>query len=197
MKVLVIDTGTSNLASMLAALKRVSLTPEVITTPERIERADRVVLPGVGAFGAGMRRLHDMGMAPPVFARIEAGRPLLAVCLGLQLLCDASTESPGVTGLGVLPATVERFEVAEIVPQLGWNKVEAADGCAWLQDGYAYYANSYCLREVPEGWSAAHTHHGERFVAAVERGPVLATQFHPELSGAWGHELMARWGASC
>ncbi len=197
MKVLVIDTGTSNLASMLAALTRVGLTPEAITTPDDIESAERVVLPGVGAFGAGMKRLNELGMSEPVRARIEAGRPLLAVCLGLQLLCTSSTESPGVPGLGVLPVTVARFEVAEIVPQLGWNKVTASEGCALLRDGYAYYANSYCLREVPEGWSAAHTHHGERFVAAVERGPVLATQFHPELSGAWGHELMDRWGKAC
>lgn len=197
MKVLVIDTGNSNLASMLAALKRVGLTPEVITTPDGIDTAERVVLPGVGAFGAGMKRLNELGMSEPVRARIEAGRPLFAVCLGLQLLCASSTESPGVAGLGVLPVTVDRFREAEIVPQLGWNKVTAGEGCQMLRDGYAYYANSYCLREVPEGWAAAHSHHGEPFVAAVERGPVLATQFHPELSGAWGHELMERWGAAC
>jgi len=197
MRTLVIDTGTANLASMLAALERVGLEPEAVTTPDDIADAPRVVLPGVGAFGAGVKRLQDMGLFGLVRDRIEAERPLLAVCLGLQLLCKASTESPGAHGLGVLPVEVGRFETADIVPQLGWNRVQADEDCALLDDGYAYYANSYRLPKAPEGWSAAFTTHGERFVAAVERGPILATQFHPELSGAWGQALLERWGKSC
>ncbi|MEM6787793.1 MAG: imidazole glycerol phosphate synthase subunit HisH [Myxococcota bacterium] len=193
---LVIDTGTTNLASMMAALRRLDLEPEPVTQADGIADATRVVLPGVGAFGAGMRRLDERGFSDPLRARIAAGRPLLAVCLGLQLLCETSTESPGVTGLGVLPVPVERFATAAIVPQLGWNHVAPSPECALLRDGYAYFANSYRLTRAPAGWHAAFTTHGERFVAAVERGPILATQFHPELSGAWGHDLLAAWGAA-
>lgn len=189
----VVDTGTANLASMLAALRRIGLSPEPTTSPETIARADRVVLPGVGAFGAGMARLEGLGLVEALRARVREERSLLAVCLGLQLLCEASEESPGVRGLGVLKGIeVGRFVEAPIVPQLGWNRV-IPSGCRLVTEGHAYFANSYRITAAPPEFSVAHAVHGERFVAAIERGPLLACQFHPELSGRWGHELLARW----
>ena len=167
------------------------------TPPEVVRDAEQLVLPGVGAFGAGMARLTELGLVEPLRERLGDERPTLVVCLGLQLLCAASEESPGVAGLGIFDLTVGRFEKAPIVPQLGWNLVKPSEGCRLLEEGYAYFANSYRITEPPPGFHAAHAHHGERFVAAFERGPVLACQFHPELSGAWGQALLARWRDAC
>jgi imidazole glycerol phosphate synthase glutamine amidotransferase subunit len=149
-----------------------------------------------------MDRLAELGLVEVLRARIAAGRATLAICLGLQVLASASTESPGTEGLGLVPDTVTRFPDGVVVPQLGWNRVTAGPGCRLLADGAAYFANSYKLDAVPAGWAGATSHHGGPFVAALERGAVLACQFHPELSGDWGHGLVARWiaaaeGASC
>lgn len=193
--VVVVRTGAANIASVLAGLARAGAAGEVTTDPEIVRAAERLVLPGVGAFGATMARLKPL--AAILRERVEAGRPTLAVCLGLQLLCESSEESPGVAGLGVVPRRIERFPGTVRVPQLGWNRVEAG-GCSLIESGHAYYANSYRLAKAPAGWGAATSIHGGRFVAALERGAVLACQFHPELSGPWGIALLRRWlEASC
>ncbi len=191
--VAVVRTGTANLASVLAGLRRAGADPYVAGGPEDLERAGRIVLPGVGAFGAAMRTLEESGIRDEVRRWFADGRPALAVCLGLQLLGSGSEESPGVEGLGVLPVEASRFGEGVRVPQLGWNRVEPDPGCALLEEGYAYFANSYRLGEVPPGWQGAWSDHGGPFVAALERGPVLACQFHPELSGLWGRGLLVRW----
>jgi imidazole glycerol phosphate synthase glutamine amidotransferase subunit len=193
----VLDSGTANLASMLCALRR--LGSDAIASDERavIDSARLLVLPGVGSFAAGMAQLEERDLSSTIVRRIAAGRPTLAVCLGLQLLCDGSEESPGVSGLGILPVGVKRFVSGAIrVPQIGFNRVEPEPGSG-LTAGYAYYANSYRIADTAPlaagGWRLATSDHGGRFVAAVEKGAVLACQFHPELSGAWGNELLARW----
>ena len=191
-----IRTGTANLASVGAALERAGRTVRFSEDPADAEGADLVVLPGVGAFGPVAGRLDELRLRDPLTRRIAAGRPTLAICLGLQLLAAASEESPGAPGLGVVPATATAFRDGLRVPHLGWNRVTAGDGCSLLEDGAAYFANSYKLDEVPEGWSVAVTDHGGSFVAAIERGAVLACQFHPELSGPWGQALIERWLAA-
>lgn len=188
-----VPTGTANLASVLVGLERAGATPRLVRSAQEIGRAPRVVLPGVGAFAAAMRRLQADGAAAVLAERILAGHPTLAVCVGLQLLCEASEEGPGVSGLGVLPVRVSRFPATVRVPQLGWNRVEPEAACRLLTPGHAYFANSYRLAVVPPGWRAAFADHGGRFVAALERGAILACQFHPELSGLWGQELLKRW----
>ncbi len=195
-RVCVIKTGSANLASVVAALRRLGAEPEVTTEPGVVRAADRVVLPGVGAFGAAMGQLEGLGMGEPIRAHVCEEKPFLAICLGLQLLCDESEESPGVRGLSVIEGKIKRFAEGLIVPQLGWNLVEPGDGCALLQAGHAYYANSYRLEALPEGWRGATSVHGASFVAAIEKGPMLACQFHPELSGRWGRELLERWLAA-
>ncbi|MEO1717854.1 MAG: imidazole glycerol phosphate synthase subunit HisH [Planctomycetota bacterium] len=190
--VTIVSTGTANIASVAAALRRCGCTPRTTTNPNEVSDADRVVLPGVGSFAAGMEALNSHGLTPVLRERAEAGRPLLAICLGLQLLCRSSEESPGFSGLGVIDSDVRRLSGELRVPQFGWNTVERGD-TSIRTDGYAYYANSYCVAEPPHGWRCATTPYGASIVAAIERGAVLACQFHPELSGAWGAELIAGW----
>lgn len=192
-RVQIIKTGVANIASMIAAFRRLGAEPTLTERAQDVRDGQFVVLPGVGAFGAGMSRLDDLGMRQALIERAEAGRPLLAVCLGLQLLCASSEESPGVDGLGIVPARVGRFPDGVRIPQFGWNRVQADDACELLRTGYAYFANSYRLTEIPEDWYAAWADHGGRFVGAMERGSLLACQFHPEISGKWGLGLLERW----
>jgi len=120
-------------------------------------------------------------------------RPTLAICLGLQLFGEASDESPGVRGLGCVPGRTTGFGATVISPQMGWNRVTPAPNSRLLEDGHAYFANSYRFEAVPPGWTGATARYGGTMVAALERGPVLGCQFHPELSGAYGERLLARW----
>lgn len=190
---IIIDTGVANTASVLAALKRCGTKASVSAAPGDVERAAFVVLPGVGAFAAGMDRLNRAGLVAPLLDRISSGRPTLAICLGMQLLCRASEESPSAAGLGMIDAEIGSFPEGVRRPQFGWNLVTPGPGCTGITSGYAYFANSYRLGSAPAGWSAAMSEHGGPFVAALERGGVLACQFHPELSGVWGSELLRGW----
>lgn len=179
----------------MAGLSRAGAVPRLTDDPAEVAAAGHAVLPGVGAFGAAMELLDPTGLGAAVAERLRTGRPTLCVCLGMQLLFRQSEESPGVRGLGVIDGSVGRFSGAGgvRVPQLGWNRVEPSAGCRLIEPGHAYFANSFRVTAVPEGWHAATTHHGEPFVSAFERGAVLACQFHPELSGEWGLALLQRW----
>ena len=131
-EVTVVRTGSANLASVVAALGRAGRTPGLVDDAGAVARAERLVLPGVGAFGAVMARLVELGLVEALTERIAAGRPTLAICLGLQVLAEGSEESPGVAGLGVVPGRVTRLPGGVVVPQLGWNRVEADPGCRLL-----------------------------------------------------------------
>ncbi|MEL7472706.1 MAG: imidazole glycerol phosphate synthase subunit HisH [Planctomycetota bacterium] len=191
--VAIVATGIANVASVAAAFSRLGVASRLVESADAVRTADRVVLPGVGAFGAGMERLRATGLGGALAERIEAGRATLAVCLGMQLLFGASDESPGVRGLSLVPGHVRRFGDGVRVPQFGWNRVEVPRDARVLESGHAYFANSYRVREAPAGWTVSLATHGEPFIAAMERGRVLACQFHPELSGTWGLALMRRW----
>jgi imidazole glycerol-phosphate synthase subunit HisH len=191
--IVVAATGTANIASVMAGLRRSGARPRLAATPAEVLEAPAAVLPGVGALGAAMQKLVSDGLVPALRARFERGLPTLAVCLGLQLLADNSEESPEVNGLGVFRGLSTRFPATVTVPQMGWNMVQPDNDCQLLQPGYAYFANSFRLENAPAGWSAAWSDHGGPFVAALERGPLLACQFHPELSGRFGQALLTRW----
>lgn len=193
MKVHVVRTGVANLASVLAGLGRVGAEPVLTAAAADVRHADRVVLPGVGAFGAAMDELVRLGLVDALRERVQAGRPTLTICLGLQLLARTSEETPGAVGLGVIEGPITRFAGPVRVPQMGWNEVVPEPGSRWLTRGFAYFANTFKLDRLPDGWSGALADHGGPFVAALERGDVLACQFHPELSGPWGAALMQRW----
>lgn len=192
-EVAVLRTGSSNLASVLSALRRLGTEPAATSDPEIAARATRLVVPGVGTLAAAMSVLRAGGLVEPLRRRVAAGRPTLAICLGLQLLGAGSEESPGVGGVGAFGGRATRFPRSVRAPQLGWNSIDPDASCRLLEPGYAYFANSYRLVEPPGATAAAYSEYGGRFVAAFERGAVLACQFHPELSGGYGLDLMARW----
>jgi imidazole glycerol phosphate synthase glutamine amidotransferase subunit len=191
-EVLILPTGTANLASVRAAFKKLGADTRLADAPDMIGKAERVVLPGVGTFGATMAGLRQAGFDQAIAARVEAGAPTLTMCVGLQVLFESSDESPEVEGLGVVDGKVGRFHDDVRVPQFGWNRILPEAGSRYLESGYGYFANSFRVCAAP-GCRVATAHHGEPFVAAFERGDVVACQFHPELSGAFGHRLMQRW----
>ena len=192
-EVIVVSTGSANLASVLAAFERLGKPARVSEEPDDVVGALFVVLPGVGAFGPAMARLAARGLDRAITQRVAQRLPLLAICLGMQLLCESSDESPGVTGLGLVSGCVRRFDGAQRVPQMGWNTVTPTANASFLQPGAAYFANSYRLPVIPPGWCGAISDYGGPFVSAIERGPVLGCQFHPELSGSFGLTLIRRW----
>ena len=157
--------------------------------------APAALLPRVGAFTPGIAALREGGYDRALRDRVAADRPTFAICLGLQLLLDGSEEAEdtGTAGLGIVPGRATRFPTSVRVPQLGWNRVTSDPDCRVLGSGYAYFANSYRLVERPAGFALATADHAGEFVAAVERGRLVACQFHPELSGAFGHGVLTRW----
>lgn len=191
--VAIVPTGTANMASVVAAFRRLGSHLSITARPEDVESCDRVVVPGVGSFGAAVGEIERAGLRDVLRQRVTDGRPTLAICVGMQLLASGSEESPGSAGLGLFGETVGRFPDDVRVPQLGWNQVVAGRGSRLVSDGWAYFANSFRVEGVPQGWTGATADHGGSFVAAMERGDVLACQFHPELSGEWGRRLLSRW----
>lgn len=192
-EVVIVRTGSANLASVLAAFARLGVPARIGEDRRDIRDAQLLVLPGVGSFGPAAAQLAQQDIDREIVERVAAGRPLLAICLGLQLLCESSQESPGARGLGVIRANIERFPSTVRVPQMGWNTIRPSPGASLLRPGYAYFANSYRLTNLPTGWEGALSDHAGPFVAAIERGPILACQFHPELSGPFGLDCIRRW----
>lgn len=191
-EIVIMPTGTANIASVSAAFRRLGAEARVSDDAAAVRHASHVMLPGVGSFGASMARLAGQGLDAALRERIAADRPTICICVGHQLLFETSEESPGVTGLGIVPGTVTRFPAGVRVPQFGWNEVRPGPDCLLLEEGYAYFANSYRALAAP-GWRLAEATHGGSFVAAMERGNVIGCQFHPELSGAYGTALLSRF----
>lgn len=185
------DYGVGNLHSLRKGLEAAGARVRVTTEPADLDRAAVAVLPGVGAFGAVMRSLEP---ARHVLAeRHREGRPILGVCIGSQVLHDASEESPGVAGLGLIPGEVERLPAsAGKVPHMGWNQVDLkADALFDGLDGrpYAYYVHSFAAPPLPQ--TIATTTYGMVFSAAVRAGSTVGVQFHPEKSSAVGARVLA------
>ena len=191
--VAIVDSGAANLASVRSAFEALGAPTTIARTPEGVASATHVVVPGVGAFGPAARRLERLGLGTAIRQAAEAGRPVLGICLGMQLLGSASAEAPGVAGLGLFAGRFERLPDDVRIPHLGWNGVTVEAPDPVLASGVAAFANSYSLPSAPPGWSVAWTRHGRPFVAALRRGGVVGCQFHPELSGRFGMGLLERW----
>jgi imidazole glycerol-phosphate synthase subunit HisH len=194
--VTIIDYGSGNLRSVQKALERVGVEARISDDPNVVAESSRLVLPGVGAFGDAIRALRSRGLVEPILAHIRADRPFLGICMGLQLLFDRGSEGGCHEGLGVLPGEVTRFELPRgmKIPHMGWNQVSWKSGDATQpvgRDGdHFYFVHSYVARPRDEAVIAATSDYGEPFCAAVARGRLFATQFHPEKSQSAGMELL-------
>lgn len=186
----ILTTGVSNIASVYSSFERFGVKVSITKTLEEISNAPALILPGVGSFGAGMKALRDNGFDDPLRQRIKNGLPTLCICLGMQMLCNESEESSGVIGLGIINQKVKKFPKPFRIPQFGWNQVYSDD---LRYKEYAYFANSYYLPEAPTEWTCYWSNYGIPFVSMIKRGGVLATQFHPELSGEYGRKLLSNW----
>jgi glutamine amidotransferase len=202
--VALLDYGSGNLRSAERALERVGADVTLTTDLDTALEADGLVVPGVGAFAACMEGLRAVQGPKIVGRRLSGGRPVLGICVGMQVLFELGVEHGVETeGMAEWPGTVERIH-ADVLPHMGWNTVEAPKGSQLFAglpaDTRYYFVHSYGVRRwelEPEGRFTAPkvtwAEHGERFVAAVENGPLWATQFHPEKSGDAGAHLLKNW----
>lgn len=190
MNVVLVDSGGANIGSVRYALERLGVAAEMTAEPERIQAADRVILPGVGAAGPAMEKLRGFGLVE-LLRSLE--RPLLGICLGMQLLFERSEEG-GVDCLGLLPGQIARMPSAPgiRIPHMGWNSLDirrASPLLAGIETGdWAYFVHSFAA-PVTDDCIASSTH-GEPFAAVVQRGRVMGAQFHPERSAATGLKLL-------
>ena len=191
----VIDYDAGNLKSVEKALLFLGEKVKVTSDAKEILRADKIILPGVGAFGDAMEKLNTSGLAETICEAVDKKIPLLGICLGLQLLFESSDESPDVSGLSLLKGKVKRIPDKEgfKVPHIGWNSLKIAEDAALFrgipQDSHVYFVHSYYL-EAEEPIVTATTDYVVDIHASVQKGNLFACQFHPEKSGAVGLKLL-------
>ena len=192
----IVDYGMGNLRSVQKAFERLGVPAEIVSTPEAIESAEKLVLPGVGAFRDAIHELERLELVEPIRAHIQADKPFLGICLGLQLLFDVSYEDGEWRGLGVIPGKVLRFPAQPDlkVPHMGWNSLQAVGSQPLLTeipaDASVYFVHSYHVVPDDEAVIAARTDYGLPFVSMIARGQMFATQFHPEKSQKVGLKLL-------
>jgi imidazole glycerol-phosphate synthase subunit HisH len=198
----ILDYGMGNLRSVEKALERIGAEAEITSDRARAESADGVILPGVGAFPRAMQRVRELGLDELLAGRIEAGVPVLGICLGLQLLFESSVENEGASGLALLGGIVAPIEANGYkVPHIGWSPVR------WSHDSRLteelgeetpfYFVHSFAPRPASEGDVLGTAAYGERFACAVERPPLYGVQFHPEKSSSAGLRLLANFVRIC
>lgn len=195
-KIVIIDYGMGNLHSVHKALVKVGGDATISSSPEVIANADKVILPGVGAFGDCMENLKKYNLLDVLQSTLHSGKPFLGICLGEQLLFEGSEEAPGVPGLGYFKGQVKKIATREKIPHMGWNKLAGQSGSHLLTEAvgeYVYFVHSY--HAVPEDASiiTATCDYGTTITAAVGKGSVQAFQFHPEKSSSVGLKILAKF----
>jgi len=195
----IIDYGAGNLRSVANATRHLGFDPLLVSQPGQLEEIDHLIFPGVGSFGDCVANLHKLGLWQGIADWVRADRPYFGICLGYQVLFESSAESPGVEGFGLLAGDCVRFPAAGLkVPHMGWNTVRPTDPADPVWHGlpaepYFYFVHSYHPRPADESVVAGWTDYSGPFAAAVRRGRLLATQFHPERSQANGLTLLANF----
>ncbi|MBB5336328.1 imidazole glycerol phosphate synthase subunit HisH [Pectinatus brassicae] len=190
----IIDYGRGNLFSVEKAFEFLGAEAKITNDITEINNADKVVLPGVGAFGDCMETLTKSGLVP-VLKKAAAEKPFLGICLGLQLMFEGSEESPGVAGLGIFSGMIKKIQAKDLkIPHMGWNNIFAEESATLFkklpQRPYVYFVHSYHAVPVDKNIITAWTEYGEKVTAAVGKGNVQATQFHPEKSGDIGLQIL-------
>lgn len=190
----IVDYGIGNLASVRKAFAKIGAEAKVTSSPDEIAGAEKVVLPGVGAFGKAVEHLAEQGLVEQVRKAIAEGKPFLGICLGMQLLFASSEEAPGMKGLGILPGNVRRFRGVTKVPQIGWNEVHQTRTSPLFasipEAAYFYFVHSYYVAPQDHATVLALADYGGEYAAAVGKENVWGVQFHPEKSQAWGLALL-------
>jgi imidazole glycerol phosphate synthase glutamine amidotransferase subunit len=191
----IFDYGAGNLRSVENTLDAIGVKYEIVRDRQGLERADKIILPGVGHFGQLIRSLDELGVREAFCDRIAAGVPFLGICLGLHALFEKSEEAPELRGFGIFPGEVRRFPLDARVPHMGWNQLEMRGQPRLLQkleaSPYVYFAHSYSVPEATAGDSAAALcEYGVRYAAAIETGNIFGVQFHPEKSGEIGQQIV-------
>ena len=198
--VTIVDYGMGNLRSVQKAFERLGLQAEITDCPERILDAERLVVPGVGAFEDAIHELDRRRLIKPILRFIESGRPFLGICLGLQLLFEKSYENGVHKGLGILRGDVVRFELSSeySIPHMGWNQVRQECPTPVMRDipdeSFFYFVHSYYVVPGAPEVIAGTTEYGFRFCSMVRQDNVFATQFHPEKSQSLGLKLLQNFG---
>lgn len=198
----IIDYDAGNLRSVEKALLSIGEETIVTRKHDEILAADKVILPGVGAFGDAMRKLKEYGLVETIHEAVDSGKPFLGICLGLQLLFRRSDESDGVEGLSILPGEILRIPDAPgiKIPHIGWNSLEVSEGARLFrglgENPYVYFVHSYYLKADDDSIVAATAEYGGTFIhASVQKDNVYACQFHPEKSGSVGMQILKNFAA--
>ena len=206
MDIAIIDYGIGNLRSAEKAFQYLGFDARLTHDPKDLANAGKLVLPGVGNFGECVANLASHGLVEPLLKAVKAGKPLLGICVGLQMLYEGSEESPAAKGLGLLKGFVHRFRGSAFegpsalkVPQIGWNALEFPPKVHPLFAGvapgsYVYFVHSYAVQPADESSVLAWSDYGSRFCAAAGQGNVIGTQFHPEKSQAVGLAMLNNFG---
>ncbi|UAA39141.1 imidazole glycerol phosphate synthase subunit HisH [Paraneptunicella aestuarii] len=201
-RVTVIDYQCGNLRSVEQALLHCGAEVEVTSDPQKVLNADKLILPGVGAYPVGMSHLKDLGLVEPILHKARQGTPLLGICLGMQLLFEHSGEHGGANGLGLIKGQVKRIQANETrtetrtkLPHIGWNEITIQkDNCLLCDTDYFYFVHTYAaIPEDPEAILASSMYGDVEFCAAVSSGNVWGMQFHPENSSTQGLSILSRF----
>lgn len=195
-KITIIDYGMGNLYSVSKAVAAVGAEPVVTSDAEVIAQAEKILLPGVGAFGDCMANLEKSGLIPVIKEHLAKGTPFLGICLGMQVLFEGSEEDPGVAGLGYFKGQVKKLTTQEKIPHMGWNKLELRTASPLLEEAagdYVYFVHSFHAEPEDKSIITAVCDYGQEVTASVGKGNVQAFQFHPEKSSRVGLALLKKF----
>lgn len=197
----IVDYGMGNLRSVQKAFEKLGHAAEICDQPSQLSGVEKLVLPGVGAFRDAIHEVRRREFVSPILDHLASGKPFLGICLGLQMLFDVSYEDGEWPGLGIVPGKVVRFQDQPglKIPHMGWNQLQITGDPPLLanipRDAHFYFVHSYHVVPTDRSVVIAESEHGERFVAAIGRGNLWATQFHPEKSQKHGLQLLANFAA--